>query len=64
MECQKCKIEMKIVDFKTTLVGVKPYISTKKKGTFKGESISDVLCYVCTECGHIDFFADNPGEFK
>ncbi|CEN21953.1 hypothetical protein [Paraclostridium sordellii] len=64
MECQKCKIEMKIVDFKTVLVGVKPYISARKKGTLKGEKISDVLCYVCATCGHIEFLAENPGEFK
>lgn len=64
MECQKCKIEMKMVDFKAVVVGVKPYISAMKKGTFKGEKISDVLCYVCSTCGHIEFLAENPGEFK
>ncbi|MBO3445885.1 hypothetical protein [Clostridium sp. CCUG 7971] len=64
MKCKECKIEMKIVDFKTVLVGVKPYISAKKKGTFKGENISDVLCYVCPTCGHIEFLAENPNEFK
>lgn len=35
MECQKCKIKMKMVDFKVVIVGVKPYISAKKKGKFK-----------------------------
>ncbi|AUN14114.1 MAG: hypothetical protein KIB00_02085 [Paeniclostridium sordellii] len=64
MECLKCKIEMKMVDFKAVVVGVKPYISARKKGIFKGEKISDVLCYVCATCGHIEFLAENPGEFK
>lgn len=64
MECQKCKIEMKMVDFKTEAFGVKPYISFKKKGIFKGEKISDILCYVCAECGHIELTAEKPGEFK
>ncbi|WP_195948426.1 hypothetical protein [Paraclostridium bifermentans] len=45
-------------------MGVKPYIRTKKKGTFKGEKISDILCYVCAKCGHIEFTAENPNEFK
>lgn len=60
----KCKMEMKMVDFKTETFGVKPYIRTKRKGTFKGEKISDVLCYVCAKCGHIEFIAANPNEFK
>ncbi|MEG2985714.1 MAG: hypothetical protein RR835_13505 [Peptostreptococcaceae bacterium] len=64
MECQKCKIEMKMVDFKAVIAGVKPYIRTKKKCSLKGEKISDVLCYVCTTCGQIEFLAENPGEFK
>lgn len=64
MECQKCKIEMKMVDFKAVVVGVKPYISSKKKGSVRGEKISDVLCYVCPACGHIEFLAENPGAFK
>lgn len=64
MECQKCKIEMKMVDFKAETFGVKPYIRIKKKGSLKGEKISDILCYVCTTCGHIEFLAENPGQFK
>ncbi|WP_197097132.1 hypothetical protein [Paraclostridium sordellii] len=55
---------MNMVDFKSVLVGVKPYISAKKKGNFKGEKISDVLCYVCATRGHIEFLVENPGEFK
>lgn len=57
MECKKCKIEMKMVNFRTEPLGVKPYISAKKKGIFKSEKISDILCYVCAKCGHIEFLA-------
>ncbi|WP_199867104.1 hypothetical protein [Paraclostridium sordellii] len=55
---------MKMVDFKAVVAGVKPYISARKKGTFKCEKISDVVCYVCATYGHIEFLAENPDEFK
>lgn len=61
---EKSKIEMKMVDFKAVVAGVKPYISARKKGTFKCEKISDVVCYVCATYGHIEFLAENPDEFK
>ncbi|GAA0863905.1 hypothetical protein [Paraclostridium tenue] len=64
MECKKCKIEMKKVNFGTGVYGIKPYIWYKKKGILELEKRSSVSCYVCTECGHIELLADEPKKFK
>lgn len=64
MECKKCNIEMKKVKFCTGVVGSQPFLSYKKKGILEIEKISNISCYVCVECGHIEFLADNPKVFK
>ena len=36
----------------------------KKKGMLEYERRSAVLCYVCSECGYIELYAENPKELK
>ena len=64
MECKTCKIEMKKVTFGTGIAATTPYLWYKKKGIFEIEKRSSVSCYVCAECGHIEFLADEPEKFK
>lgn len=64
MECKTCKIKMKKVNFGTGIAGTSPYLSYKKKGILELEKTSSVSCYVCIECGKIEFIADKPHVFK
>lgn len=64
MECKTCKIEMKKVNFSTGIVAVKPYLWDNKKGILELEKRSSVSCYVCIECGKIEFIADESQVFK
>lgn len=64
MECTKCKNEMKKVTFATGAVSTGAYLWYKKKGIFETEKVSTVSCYVCVECGKIEFIADKPQIFK
>ena len=63
MKCSKCEAEM----FKSTLVGYAlcPLIVTnKKKGILEPEKRTNVLCYVCPQCGRIELYAENPKTLK
>ncbi|MBS6509245.1 MAG: hypothetical protein KH369_13665 [Paraclostridium bifermentans] len=64
MECKTCKIEMKKVNFGTGIAAIMPYLWYKKKGILELEKRSSVSCYVCVECGKIEFIADEPQVFK
>lgn len=63
MKCVKCETEM----FKAMLSGNSLYpvmLINKKKGLFEDEKRSEVSCYVCSNCGYIELYADNPKELK
>lgn len=64
MECVKCKNEMKKMNFAMQPVSTQPYLWYKKKGILELEKRSSVSCYVCVECGKIEFIADEPHVFK
>lgn len=64
MECNKCNLEMKKVNFCTGALGSEAFVSHKKKGILEIEKRSTVSCYICVKCGHIEFIADNPDVFK
>ncbi len=55
---------MKKVNFGTGIAAVMPYLWYKKKGILEFEKISSVSCYVCVECGKIEFIVDEPQVFK
>jgi len=62
MKCAKCGAEM--FDAKLSN-GLHPVLLTKKKkGMLEYERRSAVLCYVCSECGYIELYAENPKELK
>lgn len=63
MRCAKCAAEM----FAAKLTGNSLYpliLTNKKKGMFESEKRCNVLCHVCSECGYIELYAENPGELK
>ena len=64
MQCAICKIEMKKVNFATGVTSSSPYLWYKKKGILELEKTSSISCYVCIECGKIEFIADKPQVFK
>ena len=63
MRCSKCDIEM----FSAKLTGNTLYpliLTNKKKGILETEKRSDVLCYVCPDCGYIELYAENPKKLR
>ena len=39
-------------------------LTNKKKGILECEKRSDVICYVCPNCGYIELYAENPKKLK
>lgn len=62
MECLRCKEKMITAKMNTGAYGTPMYLSNKKKGILESEQRSNVTCYVCLKCGHIELNADNPGQ--
>ena len=63
MKCNKCDTEM----FNAKLTGnlIHPLMLTNKKpGVWEPEKRSNVLCYVCPNCGYIELYAEKPKELK
>ena len=63
MKCVKCGIEM----FQANMSGNGLYpvlLTNKKKGVFENEKRTQVLCYVCSDCGYIELYAEKPNELK
>jgi len=64
MNCLRCEQEMQTANFVTDVQGMKPYVMNREKGIFKTEKRSSITCYVCSKCGHIEFFADCPKNLR
>ena len=63
MRCNKCNAEM----YNAKLTGNTLYpliLTNKKKGMLEPEKRCYVLCYVCSECGYIELYAEKPKELK
>ena len=63
MKCAKCAAEM----FCANLTGNTLYpvvLTNRKKGIFESEKRSAVLCRVCSQCGYVELYAEDPKGLK
>jgi hypothetical protein len=68
MNCRDCDTEMKKAKFTSDMYNMAQYVTIKEKGIFGGlfgiKKSSAVNCYICTNCGRIEFKAVNPENLK
>lgn len=65
VNCNLCNIEMVKCKFiSQAMPGLEPYISIKSKIGLHREKRSEVSCYVCPACGHVELRAVNLDIFK
>ncbi len=65
IRCNKCDVEMFTASINTTYPASLPVmLVNREKGLFATEHKSELLCYVCPECGHIELYAKNPQKLK
>lgn len=63
MKCVKCDSEM--IQAEITGNNIYPLIlKNKRKGILASTIRTDVLCYVCPECGYIELYAREPKKLK
>ena len=63
MNCVKCECEM--IQAELTGNNIYPLIlKNKRNGILDSEKRTDVICYVCPECGYIELYAKDPQRLK
>ncbi len=65
IKCDKCNVEMFTSNICSVIPATIPVIlENKNKGFFETTCRSEVECYVCPECGHIELYAKDPKKIR
>ena len=65
IRCNMCEVEMFTASIDSVHPGYLPVmLVNREKGLFATEYKSELLCYVCPECGHIELYAKDPKKLR
>ena len=64
IKCTKCENKMYRSQLGNGVPYLQLYLRNKKKGILEDEHTSSVSCYVCSHCGYIELYADDPKGVK
>ena len=61
IKCHQCDEEMFLAKINSQYPGSLPVmLCNRGKGLFSSEYKTELLCYVCPKCGHIELYAKEP----